>query len=168
MKRSIHRFLMLALCTLTLASCAKENLDEEITAYNNVAENPVDFSYSNMEVQILDKVNAYRKSLDLPELKPLAEISLEAEDHTTYMAETGQVNHDNFGQRYTDLVNSIGAKAVSENVAFGYHSAEAVVQAWINSEGHRENIEGNSTHFGISVKQDKEGRNYYTNIFVRK
>lgn len=166
MRRSTTRILMLAICVLSFASCAKENLDEEITAYNNVAK--VDYSYSDMELQILDQVNAYRKTQDLPALKPLAQISLEAEDHTSYMVETGQVNHDNFGKRYTDLVNSIGAKAVSENVAFGYRSAEAVVQAWIKSEGHRENMEGNSTHFGISVKQDKDGRNYFTNIFVRK
>jgi len=78
------------------------------------------------------------------------------------------VNHDNFNVRYSNLVNGVGAKSVAENVAYGYDSADAVVKAWIASEGHKENIEGNFTHFGIAVDQDKNGKNYFTNIFMRR
>jgi len=69
--------------------------------------------------------------------------------------------------RYQNLVQEIGARAISENDGFGYRTAESVVKAWNNSEGHRENIEGSYTHFGISVDQDQYRKNYFTNIFVR-
>lgn len=37
-----------------------------------------------------------------------------------------------------------------ENIAYGYQTAEAVVAAWLDSPGHRANIERESfTHHGI-------------------
>lgn len=65
-------------------------------------------------------------------------------------------------------MQELGVRSVSENVAYGYRSADAVVKAWLKSKGHKENIEADNTHFGISVRQDADGRNYFTNIFVKK
>ena len=72
-----------------------------------------------------------------------------------------------FNIQYQNLVQEIEARVVSENVGFGYRTSEAVVEAWIKSEGHRENIEGSNTHFGISVDQDQNGKKYFT-IFSRE
>lgn len=168
MRKSTKRVILLIFSTLLLASCAKESLDEEIDSVDHVAKTSVNYTYTDIEKDILSAINEYRKEQDIKELSPLGEISLEAEDHNYYMVETGKVSHDNFGERYTALVNSIAARAVSENVAYGYHTADAVVKAWIKSDGHRENIESNFTHFGVSVVEDEEGRNYFTNIFVRR
>ena len=168
MRKSTTRLILLVFSTLVLTSCAKENLDEEINSVDHIAKTSVNYTYTDIEKDILTEINTYRKEQDLKELTPLGEISLEAEDHNYYMVETGKVSHDNFGERYTSLVNSIAARAVSENVAYGYHTADAVVKAWIKSDGHRENIESNFTHFGVSVVEDAEGKNYFTNIFVRR
>jgi uncharacterized protein YkwD len=84
------------------------------------------------------------------------------------MIEHDNVSHDNFYQRKTYLVSNVGANKVSENVAYGFTSAESVVNAWLNSDGHRANIEGNYTDFDISAEQNSEGKWYYTNIFVKK
>ncbi|MDR9457664.1 MAG: CAP domain-containing protein [Salegentibacter sp.] len=168
MRKSITRFILLVFSSLVLISCAKDSVDEEINSIDHIAKTSVNYTYTDIEKEILSAINDYRKEQDLKELSPLGEISLEAEDHNYYMVETGKVSHDNFGERYTTLVNSIAARAVSENVAYGYHTADAVVKAWIKSDGHRENIESNFTHFGVSVVKDKEGRNYFTNIFVRR
>ncbi len=92
------------------------------------------------------------------------EITIEANDHTQYMVNLNVVNKDNFNIRYQNLILEIGVRAVG----FGYRTAEAVVEALINSEGHLENIEGSYTHFGISVDQDQNEINYFTNIFVRR
>jgi uncharacterized protein YkwD len=73
-----------------------------------------------------------------------------------------------FNIRYQNLVQEIGARAVSENIGFGYRAAEALLEAWINSEGHRANIERSYSHFGISVDQDQKGKDYFTNIFTRR
>jgi len=44
----------------------------------------------------------------------------------------------------------------------------SVVNAWLNSPGHKEVIEGDYTNFEISAEQDDNGRWYYTNIFVKR
>lgn len=156
------------LCTLFLTSCSKDSINDEVTAYNQVvAENAV-YDYNAIEAEILEEVNIYRSALGLDELKAMAELSVESEGHNIHMIEEGEVSHDNFSLRASKLMNRVGAKAVAENVGFGYRTAEAVVSAWLKSQGHRENIEGGYTHFGISVRQDAEGKNYFTNIFIKK
>jgi uncharacterized protein YkwD len=129
----------------------------------------VDFAaYSQMELEILNAVNTHRTGMGLSVLKRVDGITYQAYDHNKYMIARNEISHDNFSKRYTTLVNEIGAKSVSENVGSGFSSANAVVKAWLNSEGHKKNIEGNNTHFGISVTQDSNGMNYFTNIFVRR
>ena len=66
------------------------------------------------------------------------------------------------------MIQNAGAERVSENVAYGYSSAQGVVNAWMNSQGHRENLEGDYTDFDISAEQNNEGRWYFTNIFIKK
>lgn len=153
-------------CLLSLSACSKDSV--EVNDISKNLELNDNFAYSTIEIEILDAVNSYRKSIGLTVLQKLDNITIEAVDHTQYMVNLNVVNHDNFNKRYQNLVQEIGARAVSENVGFGYRTAGAVVEAWIKSEGHRENIEGNYTHFGISVEQDKDGKNYFTNIFVRR
>ncbi len=166
MKNLTSKLCLLALCVLSFTSCSKENIDENSSSDLVAVTPPVD--YSPIEIEIMDRINNYRAEKGLSELDFIDEISWQAEDHNFYMIRKGEVCHDNFASRYSNLVDAVNAKAVSENVAFGYNSAEAVVKAWINSDGHRENIEGELTHFGISVKEDASGKLYFTNIFVRK
>lgn len=168
MQNITHRVCLLFVCVFTFISCSEDNLMDNENAAIKTA-NLVDYvSYSAIENEILEAVNSYRESKGLSVLKKVDDITFQALDHNLYMIEKKEVSHDNFAKRYSALVNEIGAKAVSENVGFGYRTADAVVRAWINSEGHRINIEGDYTHFGISVDQDEDGKNYFTNIFVRR
>lgn len=157
---------LMAVCVLTFSSCSKEDLEDLGSAELTSEVLPVD--YSDLELEVLDLVNDYRAANDLPQLDSLDEISMQAQSHNLHMIETSEVCHDDFAARYSVLVNSVKAKAVSENVAFGYRTADAVVAAWLNSDGHKKNLDGEFTHFGISVKEDSEGKLYYTNIFVQK
>lgn len=168
MRKRLYPLLVVLFSTLFLVSCSKDSLENELHAIDHVAKEKISYTYTEIETEILKEVNNYRETRGLKSLKPLSEISLEAEDHNFYMLEKGTVSHDNFGERYNALVNTVGAKAVSENVAYGYRSADAVVRAWISSDSHRKNIESTSTHFGVSVVEDEEGKNYFTNIFIRK
>jgi len=95
-------------------------------------------------------------------------IKTQAYNHTEYMIDKNKISHDNFLQRSASLKNNPGAVNVSENVAFAYSTAESVVNAWLNSEGHREVIEGEFTNFDISADKDKDGKWYFTNIFIKK
>lgn len=66
------------------------------------------------------------------------------------------------------MIQNASATKVSENVAYAFSSAQSVVNAWLNSAGHRANIEGDYTDFDISAEQNEEGRWYFTNIFIKK
>ncbi|APG59405.1 CAP domain-containing protein [Christiangramia salexigens] len=168
MKTRTFKILTFILCTVILTSCSKENIEDQVTSYDQVATKKAEYKYSQMEIEILEDINIYRKANGLSELKALTDVSLKAEDHNDYMIQNGKVSHDNFAARASYLMNEIGAKSVSENVAYGYHTADAVVKAWLKSSAHKENIDGDHTHFGISVRQDSEGKNYFTNIFIKK
>lgn len=168
MKKITLTGLTFILCTLFLTSCSKDSIQDEVTAYDQVVTERIEYNYNTIEVEILDELNLYRKALGLTELKPMTELSMESEDHNEYMIEVGVVSHDNFSQRASELMNKVGARSVAENVGYGYRTSGAVVNAWLKSKGHRENIEGAYTHFGISVREDAEGKNYFTNIFIKK
>ncbi|MEZ4877319.1 MAG: CAP domain-containing protein [Flavobacterium sp.] len=79
------------------------------------------------------------------------------------------ISHDYFQERSSNLIQVLGAERVAENVAYNYNTPESAFAAWKNSPGHRANIEGDFTHFGISVTIDPEtGRKFYTNMFIKK
>lgn len=167
MKNFTYMFWFLAVSVMTLTSCSKDSLGEELeTAELNTEVPPI--SYSSFELEVLNLVNSYRIKNGLSELDLLDDSSHQAELHNQHMIQNDEVCHDDFLSRYSALVDNVHAKAVSENVAYGYRTADAVVSAWIKSDGHRENLLGNHTHFGISINQDQDGKNYFTNIFVRK
>ena len=166
MKNLTYYVWLMAIVLFSTTSCSKESIEEMDSA--DLTGKMALIEYSSIELGVLELVNAHRAQKGLSELTFLDEGSIQAASHNEHMIMTEEVCHDDFADRYQALVKEVKAKAVSENVAFGYSSAEAVVKAWIKSEGHRENIEGEHTHFGVSVKEGKDGRLYFTNIFVRK
>lgn len=127
------------------------------------------FSYTPIENEILDLVNSYRVEKGLISLNKLNIISTVAETHTQYMVNLGELNHDFFPERHEKLVHNANAISVGENVAYGYSTAESVVNAWLASDSHREIIENSEyTHFGISTENDINGNNYFTHIFIKQ
>ncbi|MDE1208423.1 CAP domain-containing protein [Tenacibaculum sp. LAR 2:5] len=127
----------------------------------NVSEKPI-------EADILDLINTYRVNNGFSSLSKLQTIKSQTSNHTNYMIEKDEVSHDFFYQRKEYLAENADAIKVSENVAYGYSTAEAVVNAWIKSDGHKENIEGDYTHFDVTAEKSANGKWYYTNIFVKK
>lgn len=168
MKSLTLKLIAVLILSIALFSCSN---DEDGIYFDETSEIDVveKIQYSTIELEILDLVNAHRQSIGLKTLNSLDIVSGVAEGHTNYMIENGQISHDNFPERSEALIKSAKAKAVGENVAYGYGSAEAVVNGWLNSEGHREVIESTKyTHFGISTESNSEGRNYFTHIFINK
>ena len=77
------------------------------------------------------------------------------------------VNHDLFPQR-SNIIEVLGAVKVNENVAYNFVSSNSALNTWLNSPGHKSNIEGSFTHFGISIRIDQTtGKNYDSNIFIK-
>ena len=157
--------ILIVLFNILLMSCS---VDEEVNIPESYNATIVDVSYSQLDYEIIELINNYRISQGLSSLDILNEASKEAINHNNYMVSQGAPSHDYFYFRSQNLKQTVNAKAVSENVAFGFSNAQALVSAWLNSEGHRENIENpEATNIGISTTQDAEGKNYFTNIFVK-
>ncbi len=156
---------VMALMAVLSFSCSTEEIPNEIIDSSALVSTP---ATKTIEIEILELINSHRIQMGLNPLNNLSIIKSVAFTHTDYMVGINQVNHDNFFQRKNSLIQNAGAATVSENVAYGYSSAQAVVNAWMNSESHRSNLEGDYTDFDISAEQNSEGRWFYTNIFIKK
>ena len=78
------------------------------------------------------------------------------------------VNHYKFQERVDNLTAVLGAEKVGENIAYNYSAAQGVLNAWLTSSVHKANIEGDYTHFGLSVTTDAAtGIEYVTAIFIK-
>lgn len=153
--------------SFVLFSCSKE--DDGIYLNQTAEVINKNVTYSKIESNILDLVNAHRTSIGLSTLTKMNLVSGVADGHTEYMIETGQISHDNFDERAQELMDKAGAKSVGENVAYGYTTAESVVNGWLNSPEHKAIIENpNFTHFGISTEANSDGRNFFTQMFIKK
>jgi uncharacterized protein YkwD len=123
-----------------------------------------------LQQSVLDYINQYRKSKDLPPLQMLPTITAEATRHSKNIAD-GKVafGHDGFDERTNRLIKQISlSNAFAENVAYGKFTAQEVVKRWIASAGHRKNIEGKFTLTGIGIVRRNDGYLFFTQIFVNK
>ena len=156
MKRRM--LLAVSVCfALVAASCSKETVTgtEVPQAENRVA----------LESELLSLVNNYRTRSGMDPLAFSAVAYEYANTHTDYMIATGNLSHDNFSSRASQISRQTNAKSVAENIAKDYPNAELALQGWIDSAAHRETMEGNFSHTAISVKEAPDGTLYYTQIF---
>ena len=55
---------------------------------------------------------------------------------------------------------------MGENIAYGFPTVSSVMEAWMDSSGHRANIlRPQFTHVGLGVKRDASGRRYWVQNF---
>lgn len=156
---------MMALMALLSFSCSTDEFQEDKIDQAQLKNAPAP---KLIELEILELINKYRIELDLTPLNNLGIIKSVAFTHTDYMVSINQVNHNNFFQRKSSLVQNASATKVTENVAYAYSSAESVVNAWLSSPAHKANIEGDFTDFDISAEKNSEGKWYFTNIFIKR
>jgi len=164
--RTFTTTLMALTFALFLTSCSQDEelMQTEEATLEVSADLTVEETFAK---EILAEVNSYRASIGLTELQANNDSKVKATEHTKYMATKGQISHDYFLQR-SDYLKAKGAGRVSENVAYGYRTAAEVVSAWLKSESHKEAIEGNFTHSGISVVKDERGIAFFTQIFITR
>ena len=149
-----------------LASCS---LEEEISIPEVYRSEILNMEYTQIDYDITALINVHRASLGLIELNMLDEISAQATSHSIYMVDEGLPSHDYFYLRSANLKKTVNAKAVSENVGYGFSTAETFVNAWIESDQHRKNIENpDFTDIGISTKKDLNNKIYITNMFIER
>ena len=165
MKAKLLRVLLLVAVVYSMNSCSSDS--SEAPSSSTATMKVMDYSYDSSELEAMNLINTYRVSVGLNELKQINHISYKSEEHDHYMIRNNVVNHNDFVARSENLISVLGAKRVGENIAYNYNTPQSVVKAWLNSPTHKENLEGDYTHFGISIRTNPDGKKYYTNIFVK-
>jgi uncharacterized protein YkwD len=126
------------------------------------------YKYIDDEIALMNMINNYRESIGLHSLDTINHMSFLSLQHNIYMIEKYAPSHDGFVQRSDELIQLFHASMVGENVAYNYKLNNDVFRAWLASSAHKENIEGEFTHFGLSIRIDStNNRKYYTNIFMK-
>ncbi|MGD6992232.1 CAP domain-containing protein [Sutcliffiella horikoshii] len=124
---------------------------------------------SEFEKKVVELTNAEREKQGLAPLELDVELSKVAKDKSKDMQQNNYFSHNSptHGSPF-DMMKKYGIQynTAGENIAQGQQSPEEVVNAWMNSEGHRANIMNeNFTHIGVGHVE--EG-NYWTQMFIGK
>ncbi|GAA4118145.1 hypothetical protein GCM10022215_19390 [Nocardioides fonticola] len=73
-----------------------------------------------------------------------------------------------FHQSMNPIMQKCGMNLVGENVAYGFSSGQAVVNAWMNSPEHKANIlESRFTRIGFGARQSASGVWFVSEVFGR-
>ena len=124
-------------------------------------------SVSSYEQQVAALVNAERAKYGLAPLTLDETLCGYARVKSQDMHDQGYFSHTSptYGSPF-DMMRSFGVsyRSAGENIAMGYSTPEAVVAAWMNSEGHRANIlSANYTTRGVGYVEDG---GYWTQWFI--
>ena len=115
---------------------------------------------SGEEQQIVDLVNQARAAEGLDPYGVRDDQMAHARSWSAQMAADRNMRHD-------DLSIPDGCFTAGENVAAGQRSVEEVVDAWMDSPGHRANILSDRfTDIGVGVARAGDGARYWTQNFV--
>jgi uncharacterized protein YkwD len=122
--------------------------------------------------QVVSLINAYRSGIGLSQLGISSTLAGSSEWKSLHMAANGYFDHNDPAppvsrtafQRATDCGYSGGWWG--ENIAWGYATAQSVVNGWLGSAGHKANIDNpNFTSTGVGVAANGSGQLYWTQSF---
>ena len=126
-------------------------------------------SVNSMEKQVASLTNSKRKAAGLGSLTLDSQLSKLARMKAEDMAKKGYFSHTSptYGSAF-DMMKKYGVfyRTAGENIAKGQKTAEAVMNGWMNSSGHRANILSSAyTHIGVGYAKDSKGNTYWVQIF---
>lgn len=127
----------------------------------------LDSSVSAYESEVIRLTNEARKQNGLAPLSTNWELSRVARYKSQDMVDKRYFSHTSptYGSPF-DMMKSFGIsyRAAGENIAYGQRTPQEVVNAWMNSPGHRANIL-NASFTQIGVGYVASG-NYWTQMFI--
>ena len=126
-----------------------------------------DEGVKSVEAEVVRLVNAERAKEGLAPLTLDWELSRVARYKSQDMHDRGYFSHQSptYGSPF-EMMRAFGLRyrTAGENIARGYASAAQVVNAWMNSSGHRANImNAGFTKIGVGYVADG---NYFTQMFM--
>jgi len=124
----------------------------------------------SLEEQVVRLCNAERAKYGLAPLKMNWQVARVARYKSDEMRDKNYFSHTSpgYGSPF-DMLKSfnVAYSTAGENIAKGQKTAQAVVTAWMNSEGHRKNIlNGNFTEIGVGCSTGG-GTTYWTQMFIK-
>ena len=128
--------------------------------------------YQSIEQQVVNLVNAERAKAGLNPLKADWELARVARFKSEDMRDNRYFDHNSpiYGTPF-QMMKSFGInyRSAGENIAAGQTTAESVMQAWMNSPGHKKNILSPSfTHIGVGYAKGGSYGHYWTQQFMSK
>lgn len=126
-----------------------------------------DAPHADAEAEVLSIVNDRRAENGCGALERDSRLDTAARLHAEDMAVNDYFDHTSQdGRTPTDRAHDQGYEGgVGENIAYGYPDAEAVMEGWMNSEGHRANIL-NCDYDVIGIgAHDRDGTVYWVQMF---
>lgn len=118
------------------------------------------------EAEVVALVNQRRAEADLPPLKLVEELTAVARYHAVDMVDDDYFahnTHDREGETLTVICSwsqrirsyYANARTIGENIASGYRSPASVMEGWMDSAGHRENILGDFVEIGVGYHNNR-------------
>ncbi|AYF29208.1 CAP domain-containing protein [Micromonospora tulbaghiae] len=118
--------------------------------------------------KVVTIVNQERAKAGCKALTVNAKLNLAAQRHSQDQADHKKMDHTGSdGSQPWDRVKAAGYsyRMVGENVAWNYQTPAAVMEGWMNSEGHRKNIL-NCSYTQIGVGVARSNGPYWTQVFA--
>mgnify|MGYP001078724027 CR=1 FL=1 len=130
-------------------------------------ENPGD-TMSQFQQEVVELVNQERAKAGLNPLTVNADVTAAA--RIRCVEQTSSFSHTRpNGSSFSTVLDEQGVNYMSagENIAYGQRTPEEVMNAWMNSQGHRENIlNSRYTSIGVGCYQSSNGTLYWTQLFI--
>lgn len=124
---------------------------------------------SDLVQSLLAAHNKTRAQYGVGPLKLVSSLIRAAQEHSDDQARREKMGHDGSdGSTPFQRMTRAGYRYMSagENVAMGYKSVAAVMDGWMGSPGHRDNILRAYTEVGFGMTADSVGRCYWTACFA--
>ena len=124
-----------------------------------------------LEAEVVRLVNVERAKAGLPALKQNWELCRVARYKSQDMIDKKYFAHQSptYGSPF-DMMKSFGIKylAAGENIAYGQKTPAEVMQSWMNSPGHRNNILSSGYYeIGVGAAKTASGTMYWTQMFIK-
>ena len=118
--------------------------------------------------QVIDLVNEERAKAGLSPLTESSSVAQAADIRAKEIATSFSHTRPD-GSSFSTALQQSGAsyRGAGENIAYGQRTPEAVMNSWMNSQGHRANIlNENYTTIGVGYYEDANGTGYWTQLFT--
>ena len=165
----MHNLQLWIFIFLFLSGCGKGFKKDSTSLETTRPEISPDLYTINQDYLI--RLNQHRNSRGLRPLVYNSSIEEEALKHSRSMAlYMTSFGHIGFGRRCKRIQTKLGPiSGCGEVVAMGQKTAFLALKSWLNSDGHRKEIENpDYTHTAIALYRSQNGTPYWTQIFIDK